>query len=215
MSEDTPDIVVDSSSFQRYVDKLPHVAPSVLADARKEFLDKIGAYDIQTLRATGLNKLSKRFKGADKAFKYTADENEVSEFSNWRGAKLLTVGGIARSGRRMQLLFTDAARKKSTGRRKYSQLKISRELKSGKMKFIKRPGRTTILVRVYGKLNKRGGYNRGARLEIIAYVKRYTVHKGGWYSLEDNWSQNQEAHNDIVMGVLDKHVNGSELVDKQ
>lgn len=204
----------DLSELEKYNQTLKSEAPSLIHKVKKSSLLDIGKYDITTFRATGLSRLNIRSKGAKYAFKYhlANNDNTLSEFSRWKSAGILERGGTIRA-RGKYLFVPTLAGLKRNGKKKYSPAQITAEMQAGKMSVITPKGRSPLLVRHVGRQNKAGNWSKGARLEIIAVLKRSIRHKGGWFSLAGNFQKNQAQHETIWKKNLEL-IDNSGLSDK-
>lgn len=154
--------------------------PSELANALVVAFDRFSEATNKDIRADVQAGLKSKNKGLAKSFKTkVADKSHVkgnidkvfANFSSrWKPAKIFQTGGTIKAYSGTMMVLTQAA-KYASGKIKYKPEQLRAMIASGEAKIIT-TSRGPMIALYKDKKTKTGKYRKGARMEILAWLRK-------------------------------------------
>lgn len=175
------EIKIDMPQVHGWADAVAE-APDLLAKHLVAAFQQAGKQLQEAVRADLSRGLKIRAKGLVKTFKAKAADASrvqgninkifVDVYTKWKGAGPFETGGtIAARRARSLTVLTDLARG-AGGRRRWTQAELKAKIASGEFRIIRTPRGAMIVQDKSMKLTKKGKYRKGARINVIAFLKR-------------------------------------------
>lgn len=175
-----------AQEFARLMKEHPRLLLKNLARAYNE-MGQLGITSFRSQQLAGGGGLNVKQKGLAKTFKYKATDPArakdfrqlfMSAYTKWEAAGIHQTGGtISGKGGKHLLILTDAGRGK-TGRRRFTREQLRQKIEQKIFKIIPTPRGAMVIDDSRTKLTKTGKFRKGARVDIIAWLrKRVTIRK--------------------------------------